>query len=97
MQTQQIATSAIVPTIHAATSAPVISIRYATITQAAKLRPAFTAAALRDIRFKAADRINSRSEIIKGNGSAAAWVTIGRKVLLDLDAFDAWIDSHRGQ
>ncbi len=63
--------------------------------QAAKLRPAFTAPALRDIRFKAADRLNSRGEIIKGNGSVGAWVTIGRKVLLDLDAFDKWIASHK--
>lgn len=70
--------------------------RFATIEQAAKLRPAFTAASLRDIRFKAADRLNSRGDKIRGNGSAAAWVTIGRKVLLDLDAFDKWIDQHRG-
>lgn len=72
------------------------AVRFATIQQAAKLRPAFTAAALRDIRFKAADRLNSRGEIIKGNGSADVWVTIGRKVLLDLIAFDKWIESHRG-
>lgn len=71
--------------------------RFATIEQAAKLRPAFTAPALRDIRFKSADRLNSRGEKIKGNGSAAVWITLGRKVLIDLDAFDKWINQHRGQ
>lgn len=70
--------------------------RYLTINEAAAVRP-FSPAALRDIRFKAADRINSRGEVIKGNGSAAAWLTIGRKVLLDLEAFDHWLESHRGQ
>jgi hypothetical protein len=78
-------------------TAPFAVNRYATIEQAAQLRQAFTPAALRDIRFKSADRLNSRGETIKGNGSAAAgvWVSIGRKVLIDLDAFDRWIDSHK--
>jgi hypothetical protein len=78
-------------------AAPAAVNRYATIEQAAQRRPAFTPPALRDIRFKSADRINSRGEIIKGNGSAAAgvWVSIGRKVLIDLDAFDRWIESHK--
>lgn len=79
-------------------TAPAFAInRYATVEQAAHVRQAFTPAALRDMRFKAADRFNSRGEVIKGNGSAAAgvWVTIGRKVLIDLDAFDKWIESHK--
>jgi hypothetical protein len=78
-------------------AAPVAVNRYATVEQAAQLRPAFTPPALRDIRFKSADRFNSRGEIIKGNGSAnfGVWVSIGRKVLIDLDAFDRWIESHK--
>lgn len=72
-------------------------IRFATIEQAeTHYGGAFTKAALRDIRFKSTDRFNSRGEIIKGNGSADAWVTIGRKVLLDIPVFDQWILSHRG-
>lgn len=74
----------------------VAAVRFATITQAAKLRPAFSAAALRDLRFKAADRMNSRGDLIEGNGSANCWLTVGRKVLLDLEAFDQWLLSHRG-
>ena len=71
--------------------------RLATIPETAKVYP-FTAPALRDLKFRAYDRSNKRGEIIKGNGTGAAgvWVQIGRKVLVDLDAFEAWIDSHRG-
>jgi hypothetical protein len=93
MQTiQQTTANAPVPT-----AAPVAVNRFATIEQAAQLRPAFTPAALRDIRFKADDRRNSRGEVIKGNGTAdfGVWATIGRKVLVDLDALDRWIDSHK--
>ncbi len=73
--------------------------RLATIEQAPSMYPAFTANALRDLKFRAFDRSNSRGEIIKGNGTgpAGVWIQIGRKVLIDLDAFEAWIDSHRGQ
>lgn len=91
-----IATSASVPPIQAAL-APTASVRFATINQAAELRPAFTPAAFRDLKFKAHDRKNSRGETIKGNGTgpAGVWVQIGAKVLVDLQAFDCWIESHR--
>jgi hypothetical protein len=71
--------------------------RLATIPQAANQYP-YSAAALRDLKFRAHDRKNSRGETIKGNGTGAAgvWLQIGRKVLVDLDSFDAWLDSHRG-
>ena len=95
MQTQQYTTQAPAPVL-TPMAPPVAANRYPTIEQAAQLRPAFTPAALRDIRFKSADRLNSRGEVIKGNGSSSAWITIGRKVLLDLEAFDTWIESHRG-
>ncbi len=97
MQTQQIATSASVPTTHAALSLPAVSIRFVTIKQAAMIRPMFTEAAFRDIRFKAFDRRNSRDEVIEGNGSgeAGVWLEVGGKVLVDLPAFDRWIESHK--
>ncbi len=71
--------------------------RYVTINQAAELRPAFPPAALRDLKFKAFDRKNSRGETIKGNGTgpAGVWVQIGAKVLVDLQALDCWIESHK--
>lgn len=78
-------------------SAIVRAARHLTIKQAAKVRPAFTEAAFRDLKFKAFDRTNSRGEVIPGNGSgpAGVWVQIGAKVLVDVDAFDAWLESRR--
>ena len=95
MQTATIQTSASVPTLHAAMAAPVA--RYVTINQAAELRPAFSPAALRDLKFKAFDRKSSAGEIIKGNGTgpAGVWVQLGAKVLVDLQALDCWIESHK--
>lgn len=96
MQTAAIQTSASVPAIQAAI-APAAPIRFVTIKQAAQLRPVFTEAAFRDIRFKAFDRKNSRGEKIKGNGSGecGCWLEVGGKVLLDLERFDAWLESHK--
>ena len=70
---------------------------FVTVKQAAKLLPAFTEAALRDIRFKAFDRANSRGEVITGNGSGefGCWLQLGGKVLLDLQRFNAWLESHK--
>lgn len=71
--------------------------RLATIKQAAEQYP-FTPAALRDMKFRAFDRTNSRGEVIKGNGTgeAGVWIQLGRKVLIDCDRFDAFLESHRG-
>lgn len=70
--------------------------KYASIEETAQLFP-FSPAALRNLIFKMSDRRNSRGEIIKGNGlaDAGAVVRIGGKVLIDLEAFSRWIDSHK--
>jgi hypothetical protein len=94
MQTAHIETPALSGAHHAVmTKSPD---RYLTIPQLAAERP-FSEAALRDLKFKAHDRKNSRGEVIKGNGTgpAGVWIQIGRKVLADLEAFDAWLGSHR--
>lgn len=69
--------------------------RVATVAQLATAYPVFTQAAIRDLIFKAADRFNSRGDRIPGNGlaEAGAIIRIGRKILIDLDAFEAWLDS----
>ena len=89
MQAQQATTAA-------ATMAAPITRRFITINECATLRP-FSPASMRDLKFKAHDRKNSRGEIIKGNGTgpAGVWVQIGAKVLIDLAALDRWIESHR--
>lgn len=69
--------------------------RVATVAQLAAAYPVFSQAALRDLIFKAADRFNSKGDRIPGNGlaEAGAILRVGRKVLIDLDAFEAWLDS----
>jgi hypothetical protein len=80
-----------------AMATPATPVRFATIKQAAIVRPVFTEAAFRDIRFKAFDRKNSRGEVIKGNGSGefGCWIEVGGKVLLDLPKFDSWLESQK--
>ncbi len=55
----------------------------------------FTQSVLRHLIFNAEERVGSGGTVIPGNGLASAIIRIGRKVLIDLDRFDAWIESHR--
>ena len=41
------------------------------------------------------DRYASDGIVIKGNGFDVVVIKVGRKVLIDLDAFDEWLESHR--
>ena len=52
-----------------------------------------TLAAVHGQIFKAEDRLNSRGEKIAGNGLAAhgAIIRRGRKVLIDVDKYAAWL------
>ena len=50
---------------------------------------------LRHAIFNSKDRTGSGGTIIPGNGLAPAIVRLGRRVLIDLDAFDDWLESHR--
>ncbi|MSQ55590.1 MAG: hypothetical protein EXR31_09500 [Betaproteobacteria bacterium] len=56
-------------------------------------RKAWTKPALRNLILNAEDRISSRGERIPGNGlaEAGAIVRIGRRVLIDEEAFFRWI------
>lgn len=90
-----IETSLSMPKLQSVLAAP--TARFVTIKQAAAQYPAFTPAALRDLKFKAHNRKNSRGDVIKGNGTgpAGVWLQIGTKILIDIVAFDRWIESHR--
>lgn len=85
--------------MHAQQETPAAAIqprrRVATVAQLAAAYPVFTQAAIRDLVFKAADRQNSRGDRIPGNGlaEAGAILRVGRKVLIDLDAFESWLDT----
>ena len=50
---------------------------------------------LRHVIFEAEDRLGSGGVSVRGNGLAPAIVRIGRKVLIDLDEFDRWVEGHR--
>ena len=54
-----------------------------------------TEPAMRHLIHDAQPRKNSKGEEIGGNGLNAAIFRIGTKVLVDLDAFDFWVASHR--
>ena len=62
-----------------------------TVPQFAEKNRAWTQAALRALILNAEDRLNSRGERIPGNGLNSAIVRVGRKVLIDEQAFFAWI------
>ncbi len=42
-------------------------------------------------------RMDSKGRVISGNGleEAGAIIRVGRKLLIDLDRYDTWLDSHR--
>lgn len=64
-----------------------------TVAQFSERRPAWTQSALRNLILSSADRRNSRGECIPGNGLAegGAIVRVGRRVLIDEQAFFKWI------
>lgn len=68
-----------------------------TVSQFNQRNPAWSELALRNLIFKAGTRHSTRGEI-PGNGliEAGAIVRIGRKVLIDEDAFFTWIDAQKG-
>lgn len=69
--------------------------KLATVANTAKAfaTAGLTPSAIRAQIFKADDRLNSRGEKISGNGLAKAGAIIrrGRKVLIDLDRYGAWL------
>ncbi len=64
-----------------------------TVEQFSERRPAWSQPALRNLILNATDRQNSRGERIPGNGLAEAGgiVRLGRRVLIDEQAFFRWI------
>ena len=54
-----------------------------------------TPSVLRHLIFDAEPRVGSAGTKIPGNGLGPAIIRIGRKILIDLDRFDDWVESHR--
>ena len=53
-----------------------------------------TESALRHMIFAANPSFNAKAEQIPGNGLDCAIIRINRRVLIDVDKFDAWLRSH---
>ena len=64
-----------------------------TVEQFSKRYPAWSQASLRNLILNSQDRLNSRGKRIPGNGlaEAGAIVRVGRRVLIDEQAFFRWI------
>jgi hypothetical protein len=71
---------------------PETASRLLTVKQFPLMHPAFTEPALRNLIFKADNRSSSRGEIA-GNGllESGAIIRIGRRILIDEQAFFAWV------
>lgn len=52
---------------------------------------------LRHLIFKAQSRTNSKGEVTPGNGmiESGSIIRLGKKILIDLERFDAWVEQHR--
>lgn len=63
------------------------------VAQFSERHPAFPPSAMRCHILNAEDRVNSRGERIPGNGlaDAGAIIRVGRRVLIDEQAFFRWI------
>lgn len=60
--------------------------RFLTIRQTAQAYPAMTESALRWLRFNGGT-----------NGFNRCVLAVGRKLLIDADAFERWLEEHRAQ
>lgn len=50
---------------------------------------------IRHAIFQAEDRIGSGGVVVPGNGLAPAVLRLGRKIVIDLEEFDHWVEQHR--
>ncbi|OOO01406.1 MAG: hypothetical protein USCGTAYLOR_02387 [Chromatiales bacterium USCg_Taylor] len=58
--------------------------RYLTVRQTAQTYPAMTEGALRWLRFNGSS-----------NGFDSCVLNVGRRILIDADLFERWLDSHK--
>jgi hypothetical protein len=57
--------------------------------------PWLTEGAVRHLIFASKPALRASGEAAPGNGLARAIVRVGRKVLIDVDEFDNWLESGR--
>ena len=54
-----------------------------------------TESVLRHWIFASEDRVGSGGAVVAGNGFARAVIRVRRKILIDLNELDLWIEGHR--
>ena len=78
---------------------PICGRRIATVSNLPQLAGYdwLTVPALRHLLFQAKSRKNSKGQVVPGNGleEVGAIIHVGRRVLIDVDRFDSWLDRHR--
>ena len=62
-----------------------------TVPQFAEKHKAWTQASLRSMILNSEPRVSSRGEPVPGNGLGPAIFRVGRKVLIDEQAFFSWV------
>ena len=67
----------------------------AAVSDLANENPKLSEPVLRDLIYHASPRITARGETIPANGFAPCIVRIGRRVLIDRNAFARWIEKGR--
>ena len=65
--------------------------KWMTVKLLAEYEPAFTCSSIRNLIFQSEDRKTALG-VVKGNGLAPAIRRVGSKVLINHEAFLAWID-----
>lgn len=67
----------------------------ASIAELATEHPQFPTASLRDLIYHSEPRLTARGASIQANGFASCIVRVGRRVLIDRDAFASWLEKGR--
>jgi hypothetical protein len=67
----------------------------ASVAELASEQPQFSVPTLRDLIYHSEARLTARGETIAPNGFASCIVRVGRRVLIDRDAFASWIERGR--
>jgi hypothetical protein len=67
----------------------------ASLAELASQHPQFPLPTLRDLVYHAEPRLTARGETIPPNGFGSCIVRVGRRVLIDRDAFARWLERGR--
>ena len=67
----------------------------AEVREIANENPKFREPSLRDLIYHSVPRLTAKGETVPPNGFAPCIVRVGRRVLIDRDAFAKWLEQQR--